>query len=172
MRRWSRWTTCWPWPAAPGSERGSGGMASKLAAAKIAAWSGVRVVIASAERPGVLPDAVAAEPGVGTIPCPAGRPARPQALDRLRHGRGGHRGGRRGAKRALSERGRVLLPAGVLEVRGDFGADDAVEVAGPEGEVFAKGIARHGAGRRGWIGWQSSTCLPTCPPRSSTVTTW
>ncbi len=42
-----------------GSPRGSGGMASKLAAAKIAAWSGVRVVIASAERPRVLQDAAA-----------------------------------------------------------------------------------------------------------------
>src|SRR4051794_32026441 len=41
-----------------GSERGSGGMASKLAAAKIAAWSGVRAVIASADTPGVIVDAI------------------------------------------------------------------------------------------------------------------
>src|SRR6266508_3408706 len=37
-----------------GSERGSGGMASKLAAAKIAAWSGVRAVIAAAAMPDVI----------------------------------------------------------------------------------------------------------------------
>ena len=48
-----------------GTSRGSGGMASKLAAAKIAAWSGVRVVIASAERAGVLRDALAGAPGSG-----------------------------------------------------------------------------------------------------------
>src|SRR3954464_12689655 len=40
-----------------GTERGSGGMASKLAAAKIAGWSGVRTVIASAALPGVVNDA-------------------------------------------------------------------------------------------------------------------
>ncbi len=42
-----------------GTERGSGGMASKLAAAKIAAWSGVRAVIASASAPDVIAEALA-----------------------------------------------------------------------------------------------------------------
>ena len=51
----SRW-------AARARQRGSGGMASKVAAARIASWSGVRAVIAAADRPGVLLDAVA---GVG-----------------------------------------------------------------------------------------------------------
>src|SRR5205085_8290331 len=41
-----------------GSSHGSGGMASKLAAAKMAAWSGVRVVIAATDRPAVLVGAV------------------------------------------------------------------------------------------------------------------
>ncbi|HVT41967.1 MAG TPA: glutamate 5-kinase, partial [Acidimicrobiales bacterium] len=50
----------------PGSAVGSGGMASKLAAAKIATWSGVQAVIADAGRPGVLAAALAGEPGVGT----------------------------------------------------------------------------------------------------------
>jgi glutamate 5-kinase len=48
-----------------GTRRGSGGMATKLAAAKIAAWSGVRVVIASAAQPSVVADAIAGKP-VGT----------------------------------------------------------------------------------------------------------
>ena len=62
----------------PGSVGGSGGMASKVAAAKIAAWSGVRTVIAAAERPDVLADAVAGTPGVGTVVLPHDRdlPAR------------------------------------------------------------------------------------------------
>ena len=49
-----------------GTTRGSGGMASKLAAAKIAAWSGVRAVIAAADTPGVVLDAVEGRP-VGTV---------------------------------------------------------------------------------------------------------
>ena len=43
----------------PGSRGGSGGMAAKIAAARMAAWSGVRVVIAKASRPDVLADAIA-----------------------------------------------------------------------------------------------------------------
>ena len=61
-----------------GSARGSGGMASKVAAAKMAAWSGVRAVIAAAGRSGVLGDAVAGAQGVGTVVLPRDRrlPAR------------------------------------------------------------------------------------------------
>ncbi len=61
-----------------GSERGSGGMASKLAAAKIAAWSGVKAVIADADRANVLTEAVDGVPGVGTVVIPRRRrlPAR------------------------------------------------------------------------------------------------
>src|SRR5690606_17530808 len=47
-----------------------------------------------------------------------------------------------GARRALLERGVSLLPAGVTGVKGSFEADDAVEIAGPDGEVFAKGLCR------------------------------
>ncbi|HMU79057.1 MAG TPA: glutamate 5-kinase, partial [Microthrixaceae bacterium] len=50
-----------------GTARGSGGMASKLAAAKMASWSGVRAVIAAAGRSGVLDDAIAGRSGVGTV---------------------------------------------------------------------------------------------------------
>jgi glutamate 5-kinase len=46
----------------PGSVAGSGGMASKVAAAKIAAWSGVRTVIAAAHRDDVVDDRVAPRP--------------------------------------------------------------------------------------------------------------
>jgi glutamate 5-kinase len=61
-----------------------------------------------------------------------------------------------GARRALVERGRSLLPAGIVEVSGDFGVDDAVEIVGPDGAVFAKGLVRHAAGSlTGWAGLQS-----------------
>ena len=50
-----------------------------------------------------------------------------------------------GARRALLDRGVSLLPAGVVAVEGSFQADQGVEVAGPDGAVFAKGLARTGA---------------------------
>jgi glutamate 5-kinase len=131
---------------ASGSGRGSGGMASKLAAAKIAAWSGVRAVIAAADRPGVLADAVGGVAGVGTAVRPRGKrlPARKLWIA-FAVGANGLVVVDDGARRALVERGVSLLPAGVREVRGRFVADDAVEVAGPDGRVFAKGLVRVGA---------------------------
>ena len=52
----------------PGSAVGSGGMASKLAAAKIATWSGVQTVIADAGRPGRAGGGPGrTRPGVGTV---------------------------------------------------------------------------------------------------------
>jgi glutamate 5-kinase len=47
-----------------------------------------------------------------------------------------------GARRALTERGTSLLAAGVTGVKGGFEADDAVEIAGSDGKVFAKGLSR------------------------------
>src|SRR5207244_8327728 len=52
-----------------GTPRGSGGMASKLAAAKIAAWSGVRAVIAGADVPDVVLDVIEGR-AVGTAVRP------------------------------------------------------------------------------------------------------
>ena len=61
-----------------------------------------------------------------------------------------------GAHRALVDRGRSLLPAGIVSVTGDFGIDDAVELVGPDGAVFAKGLVRHSAASlAGWAGLQT-----------------
>ena len=129
-----------------GSERGSGGMASKLAAAKIASWSGVRAVIAAASRPGVLADAVAGRAGIGTVVRPHERrlPARKLWIA-FAVGASGTVIVDDGARAALVEGGRSLLPAGVVGVQGRFDADDAVEIATADGRVFAKGLVRHGA---------------------------
>ncbi|MFN8041526.1 MAG: glutamate 5-kinase [Acidimicrobiales bacterium] len=126
-----------------GTDRGSGGMASKLAAAKIAAWSGVRTVIAAADRPEVLADAVAGTAGVGTVVRPHDRdlPARKLWIA-FAVGSAGTVEVDEGARRALLGGGTSLLAAGVTAVRGAFAADEAVEVAGPDGVVFAKGLAR------------------------------
>jgi glutamate 5-kinase len=50
-----------------------------------------------------------------------------------------------GARRALVERGTSLLPAGVTDATGAFADGDGVEIAGPDGVVFANGIAAHDA---------------------------
>ena len=129
-----------------GSDRGSGGMSSKLAAAKMAAWSGVRAVIAKADRPDVLLDAVAATPGIGTVVVPRRRrlPARKLWIA-FAVGSEGTIVVDEGARKALIERNVSLLPAGVVEVKGGFGADEPVEIAGPDGTVFAKGLCRFDA---------------------------
>ncbi len=146
----------------PGSPGGSGGMASKLAAARMAAWSGVRAVIAAARRPDVLVDAVAGRAGVGTVVVPAPRrlgarrcwiafalaPAGRVVVDA-------------GARRALVQGEASLLPAGVVAASGDFGPDDAVEIADQAGEVFAKGICRlPGARRHEWMGRRTADLPP------------
>jgi glutamate 5-kinase len=129
-----------------GTARGSGGMASKLAAAKMAAWSGVGVVIAAASRPGVLTDAAAGRAGIGTVVVPRAQrlPARKLWIA-FAVVSSGTVTVDEGAKTALLERGVSLLPAGVVGVQGAFAADDAVELAGPDGMVFAKGLTRHSA---------------------------
>lgn len=123
-----------------GSGRGSGGMSSKLTAARIASWSGVRTVIARASREGVLAGAVAGEP-VGTTFAGHDRqlPARKLWIAFAAEVAGTIVVDA-GARAALTGRGVSLLPAGVRDVRGEFGEGDTVNVADLEGSVFARGM--------------------------------
>ncbi len=123
-----------------GSDRGSGGMATKLAAARIAAWSGVRSVIASADKPGVVAGAIAGEP-VGTVVQPRAErlPSRKLWIA-FAIGAAGRIVVDEGARRALVSDGRSLLAAGVRDVQGQFEAENAVEVVDESGRVFAKGL--------------------------------
>ena len=124
-------------------DRGSGGMASKLAAAKIAAWSGVRAVIAQADRPDVLVDAVSGSNGIGTVVVPRGRRLGARKLwIAFAVGSSGTIVVDEGARMAVFGRGKSLLPAGVVDVKGSFEVEAAVEIATVGGEVFAKGLAR------------------------------
>jgi glutamate 5-kinase len=124
-----------------GSALGSGGMASKLEAARIATASGVGAVIASGARPRVLADVCAgAEVGTYFPPSRSRTPARKLWIAWAQTARG------RivvdaGAQRALMSDGRSLLAAGVKSVEGKFKEGEAVEVVGPGGEPFAKGLA-------------------------------
>ena len=65
-----------------------------------------------------------------------------------------------GARVALTGGGRSLLAAGVVGVDGAFGPADAVEIAGPDGAVFAKGLVRVPAATAGeWMGRRSQVVV-------------
>lgn len=129
-----------------GTTKGSGGMASKIAAARMASWSGIRTVIAAATRPSILLDGIAGQPGIGTVVHP-----RPQRLSARKMwiafavASKGTIQVDNGARKALVEGGKSLLAAGVRAVTGVFDSDSAVEIVDESREVFAKGLCRYDA---------------------------
>lgn len=126
-----------------GTNRGSGGMSTKIAAAKIAAWCGVRTVIAASDRPAVLADAIAGTQGVGTIVAPrTQRLAARKIWIAFAVGSAGRLHVDPGAVRALLDGNSSLLAAGIRRVEGDFDVRDAVEVIDPDGAPIAKGLVR------------------------------
>ena len=146
---------------ASGSERGSGGMASKLAAAKMATWSGVTAVIAGAHRPDVLRGVVESQPGIGTVfqPRSEGLSARKLWIAFALPANGVVTIDS-GAADALTQRGTSLLPVGVVEVVGSFEVGDAVEVAGADGQVFAKGLVSVSSATLAEVAGQQTGSLP------------
>jgi glutamate 5-kinase len=121
---------------------GSGGMATKLAAARIAAGAGVPTLLAHAD------EAVAALTGgdVGTCFHPTGRKA-PARLLWLAHATTprGRLSLDDGAVRAVVERRTSLLPAGVVAVEGEFVAGDPVELIDENGHAVARGLVNYDA---------------------------
>ena len=124
----------------PGSVLGRGGMESKIAAAELAAGAGIATLIADGRAGGILAGALAGR-ARGTRFDPA--EAAPAFKLWLRHGKrvAGvvHVDG--GARHAVVEKGASLLAVGVTAAEGSFRAGDGVELVGPDGAVFARGIA-------------------------------
>ncbi len=121
---------------------GTGGMVTKLEAARIATGAGIVVLLAGAR------DAAAAVAGddVGTIFAATGKrsASRLQWLAHAAKTRG-QLVLDEGAVRALRGRKASLLAAGVSAVRGEFEAGDPVELVGPDGATVARGFARFAA---------------------------
>jgi glutamate 5-kinase len=119
---------------------GSGGVATKVAAARMAAWSGVPTVIAAATEPHVARRAVTGEE-IGTWVAP--RESKLGAR-KLWIAFGVPSFGRvvvdAGAAIALVDRGKSLLAAGVRGVTGTFDIGDAVEVHAEAGDLIGKGL--------------------------------
>ena len=103
-------------------------------------------MIAQASREGVLEAAVNGVAGAGTVVHPKSRrlPARKLWIA-FAVGSSGTIVVDDGARQALLDRGVSLLAAGVHSVKGSFEVDDAVEIAGLDGKVFAKGLVRLGS---------------------------
>ena len=126
-----------------GSDLSSGGMASKLAAAWVATFSGVGVVVAGGTGAATIPAVMRGE-RIGTYFHPHqtretarrlwiafGQP--PKGTVVVDHG----------ARNAIVRDKRSLLPVGVVEVRGRFIAGETVDVAERDGASFARGLVRY-----------------------------
>ena len=120
---------------------GSGGVATKVSAARMAAWSGVPTVIASASEAGVARRAVRGD-DVGTWVTPREAKLGSRKLW-IAFGMPSHGtlSVDDGAANALTDRGKSLLAVGVVGVTGHFEAGDAVEVRNASGNLIGKGIA-------------------------------
>lgn len=128
-----------------GSTVGSGGMASKLDAARIATFSAASCVIANGRRPGVIAAVAAGEP-VGTwFPPAAKRPESRRLWLAFAHQPAGRLHVDAGAVRALTQRGSSLLAIGITGVDGSFEEGDTLDVVGPDGHPVARGITRYAA---------------------------
>ena len=122
------------------SEGGTGGMASKLHAAKEAARFGAAMVIASSEQENVLLDILSGK-DVGTLFWPADQPLRGRKRW-LASGTmvAGTLVVDSGAERALTKKGSSLLAVGVSEVRGEFGIGDVVSIINQAGDDLGRGL--------------------------------
>ncbi len=125
---------------------GTGGMASKLAAARKASEAGIACVIADGRHAGVLAQIFDPACSSGTLFLPKGdrltsrkhwiahtlQPAGAVTVDR-------------GAHQAIVERGRSLLAKGITAVRGSFGAGECIDCLDETGTPFARGLVNYGA---------------------------
>ena len=124
---------------------GSGGVATKVTAARMAAFSGIPTVVAPASEPDAVARAVAGEEiGTWVDPQPESLSARKlwiafglpaEGLLTIDDG----------ALDALATGGRSLLGVGVSRVDGAFSRGEAVEVVDEDGDLVAKGIVRFDA---------------------------
>ena len=143
--------------AGQGSRLGTGGMASKLSSALLAADAGVPVLLAAAA------DAAAAltEASVGTVFVP--RPARMSARKfwmRYAAEAAGALTLDPGAVHAVITQRRSLLPAGITAVSGRFVGGDVVELHGSDGAMVGRGVVAYDASELATMIGRSTSELP------------
>jgi glutamate 5-kinase len=124
---------------------GSGGMASKVASARIVTRTGVPAVVAPGREPAILTQLLDGA-DVGTLFVPGA-----DLLSSRKHwiAYGAKPSGRlvvdEGAVRAVASQGKSLLPKGITDVHGSFGMGDTVSVTAADGREFARGLSAYGA---------------------------
>ena len=128
---------------APPPGYSSGGMRTKLVAARIATRSGCAMAITLGRRLNPLAALLDGAPCTWFLPAPDGRSARKrwiagglQPAGRLRIDAG--------ATQALAA-GSSLLPAGMRAVEGEFERGDLVEIIGPDDRLLARGLCGYGS---------------------------
>jgi glutamate 5-kinase len=134
-----------PVAGGPQSGVGSGGMASKVASARVVTLSGVPTIVAPGREPDIV-TRVLAGADVGTLFV-----ANTTELSSRKHwlAYGARPVGRLviddGAARAVREAGRSLLPAGIVAVEGEFQLGDTVSITTREGSEIARGLSAYSA---------------------------
>ncbi|MBY0456884.1 MAG: glutamate 5-kinase [Gemmataceae bacterium] len=136
--------------AATKSTLGTGGMGSKLKAARLVTVAGEAVIMANGSLDGILDRVFAGEP-VGTLFLPHGDgvpsrkrwfglTVRPKGVFRLDPG----------ARQAVLD-GKSLLPIGVTAVEGEFGKGDVISICDPTGMEIARGLSNYSSAVAGKI---------------------
>ncbi len=139
------------------SEFSVGGMSSKLRAAELVTAAGEYLWIADGRVPGILSSILNGE-DVGTVFLPRARriSGRKRWITFFSKVSGSLLVDA-GAAQAVREQGKSLLPSGVRFVSGDFKRGDTVEIAGPDGVPFARGL----------VNFSSTDCLKLCGSHSA-----
>src|SRR5437773_1263378 len=124
------------------SSLGKGGMESKLQAARIVTSAGEPLVVAGGRTPDVLRRSLSGEPlGTMFVPSRQKRSARSRWINAVRTA--GTIFVDDGAVRALAEKNRSLLPAGIVKVEGSFEGEDGVAIAASGGRIIARGLSNY-----------------------------
>lgn len=133
------------------TERGTGGMVSKLEAVRMATKVGESVILANGKDPHAI-DRILAGEEVGTLFLADGEllPAYKRWIGFTVPPRGVLRLDA-GAVSALREQGRSLLAIGIIDVVGPFQAGEVVSVCDPSGQEFARGLTNFDSATSGRI---------------------
>jgi glutamate 5-kinase len=127
------------------SDVGTGGMASKVEAARRATLAGAHVVIADARKPDVLSRIFAGEDeGTLFVASPRRLAAKKHWIAFTLRPRGDMLLDA-GAANAVRSGGKSILAVGVLGVRGDFRAGESIRILAPDGAELGRGLARRSA---------------------------
>ncbi|MCH7646803.1 MAG: glutamate 5-kinase [Nitrospinae bacterium] len=127
----------------PTSDVGSGGMATKVQAAKSAGLMGIPTIIVSGRQPDVIRQALEGDK-VGTffLPDKDRMAARKHWLRYTLKPKGSITVDE-GAMQAITKRGKSLLPSGIVKVEGRFEYGDAVSLQGLNGKEIGRGLSNY-----------------------------